>query len=378
MGTYETIISQNKAFIDETWQKIAEKMLVVAPRNANKLPSMSKNGVYNDHSEDMPDAWTNGFWPGMMWLMYAGTGNDMYKDIAIHGEELLEKGAEDFDLLYHDVGFMWHISSGAHYRLTGDKKPKSRAMYMAASLSSRYNMNTGCIRAFQESERESMVIIDSMMNLPLLYWASEQTNDPRFSLVAQSHADTCIKNHLRADGSVHHILDYDIRTGEMIGIHKGQGTGESDSAWTRGTAWALYGYTLSYIHTHKAEYLDVAKNVAHFFMANVSQNDYIPQYDFRQSYESNDVDSSAGAIAACGLIELAKIVPENEKAMYLNCAIKMMKALTEKYADLTTNEDALLRGVAASPVVLDVTNVFGDYYYLEAIYKLKGFEPMFW
>lgn len=113
-------------------------------------------------------------------------------------------------------------------------------------------------------------------------------------------------------------------------------------------------------------------------MANVSQNDYIPQYDFRQSYESNDVDSSAGAIAACGLIELAKIVPENEKAMYLNCAIKMMKALTEKYADLTTNEDALLRGVAASPVVLDVTNVFGDYYYLEAIYKLKGFEPMFW
>lgn len=378
MGIYESIISANKAFIDETWEKIDKKLQVVAPKNRDKLPSMSINGVYNDHSEDMPDAWTNGFWPGIMWLMYAGTKNDMYKDIAIRGEELLETAAANFDCLYHDVGFMWHISSGAHYRITGDLKAKSRAMYMAASLASRYNMNTKSIRAFQEEARSTWVIIDSLMNLPLLYWASRETNDPRFSLFAQSHVDTVLENHVRKDGSVNHILSYDLHTGEFLGVLPGQGSGALDSSWTRGQAWAVYGLTLSYIHTQKEEYLNAAKNVAHYFIAAVSDNDYVPQYDFRQPYDCKDVDTSAGAITACGLIELAKVVPECEKALYLNAAIKMVKALVERYCDWTENDDAILQGVAASSKVMNVSNVFGEYYLIEAIYKLKGFEPMFW
>ena len=378
MSVYQKICDKNKEFIGDTWNKIVAKMSVVADRNADRLPFMQADGRYNDMSKDACDAWTNGFWPGMMWLLYVATGDEKYKDIARNAAKVLEKCAEDFDLLHHDVGFMWNISTGADYRITGDKKAKSRTMYMAASLASRYNMNTGCIRAWVEKERESLVIIDSMMNISLLYWASEITDDPRFALVAQSHADTCAKNHIRDDGSVYHILEYDIRSGELMGVGKGQGIDSPDNAWTRGASWALYGYALSAMHTGREDYLNVAKKVANHFVANVCQSGYIPKYDFRQDYECPDVDTSAGAIAACGLIELANLVPENEKAMYLECAINMLRAMCDKYCDFSTETDAILGGVAIAPTCLNETNVFGEYYFIEAFYKLMGYKPMFW
>ncbi|MBO5370779.1 MAG: glycoside hydrolase family 88 protein, partial [Clostridia bacterium] len=175
MGIYEKIISDNQKFIDEIWGRIVSKMDVASERNRNKLPFIQTDGAYDDMAQNYPEAWTNGFWPGMMWLLYVGTQNEKYKEIARCGAEFLEKCADDFDLLHHDVGFMWNISTGADWRITGDKKAKSRTMYMAASLASRYNMNTGCIRAWAEEARESMVIIDSMMNISLLYLASKET-----------------------------------------------------------------------------------------------------------------------------------------------------------------------------------------------------------
>lgn len=377
MSVYETIISENKAFIDTVWQNIDTKLEIIAPKIRGKLPHTTENGVYNDLSETVPECWTNGFWAGIMWLMYAATKKDVYKDAAIDSEGLLERAAADFDCLHHDVGFMWHISSGVHYRLLGDKKAKSRAMYMAASLASRYNLNTKAIRAFPDEKRERMVIIDSMLNIPLLYWASRETNDPRFRLIAESHADTTLANHVRADGSVFHIIEYDIRTGECLGAVRGQGTG-IDSSWTRGQAWAIYGFVLSYIHTGKIEYLDAAKRISHYFIACVSQTDYVPAYDFRQAAESTDCDTSAGAIAACGLIEIAKQVPECEKSFYLNVAIKMLKALVERHCNWSMKEESILQGAAESSKRLNIPIIFGEYYLIEGIYKLKGFEPLFW
>ena len=376
MGVYEELIAQNKEFIDSTWEKLDRKLRVVAPRNREIIPySTDETGKYKP---TIPEGWTNGFWSGLLWLMYAGTGEEVYKDVAIRGEELLNVVLEDFDNLHHDVGFMWHISSGARYRLTGDKKAKSINMYTAASLASRYNMGTGVIRAFIEPEREKKVIVDSMMNIQQLFWASEETKDPRFALIAMSHADTTMKNHIRADGSVNHVLDYDIHTGEFLGVANGQGAGFHESSWTRGQAWALYGYALTYLHTGKQEYLDTAKRVAHYFMACVSQTGYVPQYDFRQTPDCKDIDTSAGAIAACGLIELAKLVPEYEKVIYLRAAIEIMKALEKDYCDWSLETDAVLQGVAEGPKRLNVTLIFGEYFFAEAIYKLKGFEPLFW
>jgi len=377
MDIYQAIIAENQVFIDETWEKIVNKLQIVAPKNRYKLPSRTANGIYVDYSKLHPDAWTNGFWPGIMWLLYVGTKDEMFKQAALCAEKLLAAGAEDFDLLYHDVGFMWHISSGVNYRLTGDKKAKSHAMFMAATLAARYNLNTQCIRAFQPKDQERMVIIDTMMNLPLLYWASRETNDPRFSLVAQSHADTAMRNHMRKDGSVYHVLEYDLYTGECLGPIMGQGTAV-EGAWTRGQAWAIYGFTLSYIHTGKEEYLQTAKKVAHYFMAAVSETGYIPPYDFRQPAETDFLDTSAGTIAACGLIELAKQVEEQEKAMYLKCAIKMLQALEKKHCVWSLEDEAILQNVAISPKTQNVSGICGEYFLVEAIYKLKGFEPLFW
>ena len=377
MGIYEELVLAEKPYMEAVWEKIDKKMRLVAQRNYNKLPYSAENGVYKDLAQSCPHGWTNGFWPGIMWLMYVGTKEELYKDVAIRAEELLEKAAEDFDVLHHDVGFMWHISSGVHYRLLGDKKAKSRAMYMAASLASRYNLNTKAIRAFPNEDRERKVIIDSMMNIPLLYWASREAKDPRFSLIAQSHADTSIQNHVREDGSVKHILEYDLYTGECLGEVKGQGIGVGGS-WTRGQAWAIYGFTLSYIHTGRQEYLDTAKKVAHYFIANVSGTDYVVPYDFRQAPDCTDGDTSAAAITACGLIELAKVVPENEKALYLKPAIKLVKVLVEQFCNWNPQEDGILQGGAVSAKSLNVAIIFGEYYFVEAIYKLIGMEPLFW
>ena len=377
MSSYEKIISINKDFIDTTWKKIEEKLCLVAERNKGKLPYTTENGRYNDFSETMPDAWTNGFWPGMMWLLYVGSGKELYREVAEGAEKLLEVAAGDFDLLHHDVGFMWRISSGVNYRLTGNKKAKTRTMYMAASLASRYNMMTKSIRAWIEEERSRLVIIDCMMNLPLLYWASEETNDPRFSFIAQSHADTAMKNHIRSDGSVAHVLEYDLQTGELLGGAPGQGTG-LDSSWTRGQAWALYGFILSYIHTGKEEYLETAKKVAHYFIACVSEFNYVAPYDFRQPDDFEGIDTSASAIAACGLIEIAKVVPDCEQSLYLRPAIKMLKALCEEHCNWSAEEDSILQNVASSAKKMNRPYIFGEYYFVEAFYKLKGFEPLFW
>ena len=362
MGIYEEILAGKKDYIEEIWSKLDQKLRPVAERNRDKLPHSAVDGVFDDLSEIAPEGWTNGFWPGMMWLMYAGTEAEVYKATAIRGEELLEAATEDFENLHHDVGFMWHISSGVHYRLLGDKAAKSRAMYMAASLASRYNMRTGCIRAFPDQARERMVIFDSMMNIPLLYWASEVTQDPRFSLIAQAHADTCLQNHKRGDGSFYHILEYDIHTGECLGGVHGQGAridGEAvKGSWSRGQAWAVYGYALSYRYTGRQEYLDAAKQVANYFIACVSQTGYIPAYDFRQAYDCKDIDTSAGAIAASGLIEIAQLVPEYEKPLYLNAALKMVEAMTENYCDFSAETDPIMAGCAISAAALDKPVIF--------------------
>ena len=224
------------------------------------------------------------------------------------------------------------------------------------------------------------VIIDCMMNIPLLYWASDETGDPRYQYVAMSHADTTMKTHLRADGSVHHMVDLDIVTGEPVEAFGGQGY-ELGSSWSRGQSWALYGYVLSYIHTQKQVYLDAAKRVAHYFIANIAEY-AVPLCDFRAPKEPVIYDTTAGACAACGLIEIAKNVPEHEQPLYMKAALRILKALEKDFCDWSDKEDSILqKGTEAyhSPdSSKHIPIIYGDYFFTEAIYKLKGFDMLFW
>lgn len=372
------LIEESKPWIDETWGKLDRKLKKIREASRDKIPYTTKNGIHDDRYADDPSWWTNGFWPGLMWLMYADTKDEGYRAVAEHAEEILDGAFRDYDHLHHDVGFMWHISSGVNYRLTGNKTSRLRVLYAADMLAARYNDAGRFIRAWND-DKVGWAIIDCMMNINLLYWASEERQDARYKYIAMNHADSTMANHVRPDGSVNHIVSYDPATGEVLETIGGQGYGVG-SSWSRGQAWGLYGFTLSYIHTGKQEYLDTAKRIAHYFIA-CCCDDYVPKCDFRSPAEPVIYDTTAGAIAACGLIELASCVPEFEQATYLRAALNMLKAMEKNHCDWSEGEQSILQdGTEAyhSEHGIHIPIIYGDYYFAEALYKLRGNKLLFW
>ena len=380
MKSYKQILAENRQWAEETFAKIDKKMSEMTIRSREKIV----DGVNEDgfHKEKATDWWCSGFWGGLNWLLYDYTKKEEYKTTAKRQEEIMDEALGHYELLHHDVGFMWHILSGASYRLTGDQASKVRNLFAAASLSSRFVLGGDYIRAWNDAEALDWTIVDCLMNLPLLYWASDVVGDDRFKRIAMAHADMAICDHLRTDGSVAHIVEHDRETGEKVRVYGGQGYSE-DSAWSRGQAWAVYGFTLSYMHTGEQRYLDAAKQVANYFIANCS-DDWLPRVDFRAPATPVYYDSTAGACAACGMIELAKLLPENEGGMYMNAAVNILKAMGEKFCDFDTSNDHMLGfGTVRYPVPGKLTEkeaevhisiIYGDFFYTEAILKLLGAE----
>ena len=367
-----------KEFAKETWEKLDKKLSHTAIKSYDKIPYTSINGVHDDRTDDIC-WWTNGFWSALMTLMYAATKKEQYIKTARHSMDKMDKALMDYDGLHHDVGFMWNISSGMDYRITGDKKERNRFLLAANHLMGRFNKDAGFIRAWNDWAEGQCVkgwaIIDCMMNTPLLYRAAQEIKDDRFSMVANAHADKTMKYHVRADGSCNHINEYDPKTGEFVKTHTGQGMYEG-SSWSRGQAWGLYGFALSYRYTKNKEYLDTAKRMAHYFIACASKTNWLTQCDFRQPLDEELYDTTAGACAACGLLEIADSVPESEKALYFDGAVNILKAL-EKECDWTDKEDAiLLKGTEryADKKGHHIPIIYGDYFFAEGIYRLMGYD----
>ena len=247
-----------------------------------------------------------------------------------------------------------------------------------------YNQSHGFIRAWNGNCYDDS-IIDCLMNLPLLYWASEQVGDDRFLRIAREHVEMTLTDHLRPDGSVIHRVRHDRETGVVVQSFGGQGY-EDGSSWSRGQAWALYGLTIAYMNMGDVRYLDAAKRVANYFIANCC-DDWLPRVDFRAPSTPVYYDSTAGACAACGLIELAKLLPENEGGMYMNAAVNMLRAMDEKFANYDPANDHLLdfgtvrypiEGLTLEQAGVHVSIIYGDYFYTEAILKLMGSEFFPW
>lgn len=381
----------NVEWIEEAVNKITMKMDWLSDKLVDKIPCTTVDGQYDNRADMSIDWsidnginwWTNGFWGGMLWLMYHQTGKEKYATLARKNEELLDRCFEEFYGLHHDVGFMWLPTAVADYRLTKDGDAKRRALHAATILAGRFNPVGKFIRAWNSLDDESTdtrgwAIIDCMLNIPLLYWASEETKDPRFKHIAMMHADTAMSAFVRPDGSVKHIVEFDAFTGELLRDYGGQGYAEG-SSWTRGQTWGLYGFTISYIHTGKQEYLDTAKRIAHYFIANISEDGIIP-VDFRQPKEPVWEDSCAAAIAASGLIELAKQVPTWESGLYLNAAKRLLKALYENRSDFTNKQDNMINNCTGAyhDEQHHIAMIYADYYFMEAIFKLKGNDIFLW
>ena len=373
-----------RKWISEVYEKILEKEEKVAQRNRNKIPYTTKDGVFDDRGKTEICWWTNGFWGGMMWQLYHATEKPVYLENALRTEIRLDENLMNRQGMDHDSGFKWLPTAVAHYRVTGDMASRNRALLAADNLASRFNPVGKFIRAWnnwdgnEDGSFAGRAIIDCMMNLPLLYWAGEELHDPRFCHIAKMHADTAIKNFIREDGSAKHIIEFDAETGEYLHSVGGQGYGHG-SSWTRGQAWAVYGFMLSYIHTKEERYLATAKKVADYFIANIPDSKLIP-VDFRQPETPAYEDSTAAAIASCGLLELAKYVPETEKAKYEEAALEMLKALADKRCNWDENVDNLVEKCTAAYHDADheFSIIYGDYYFIEAIWKLMGKELFIW
>jgi len=375
---YDEIIKENKEWVDSTFKKLDEKLSRLAVKSRDKIPYMSIDGTHDDKSGESVTWWTNGFWGGLMWLMYAETKKDCYRITAERAEELMDGAFSRLDKLHHDVGFMWHIMSGAGYRLTGDEKSKLRNLCGAMFLASRFNVDGDYIVAWNGEKHKGLTIIDTMMNIPQLYWATREIGHDRYADIAKRHADMAMIDHVRPDGSVVHIVSHELHSPEVIETRGGQGYGVG-SCWSRGAAWALYGFALSYIHTKEERYLDTAKSVAHYFISNVAATDWLPLLDFRAPKEPICYDASAGAIAACGLIEIAKCVPEEEKAMYLTAAIKILRAMDAAWCNYSEDEDGILMmGSVRYTAQVHVHMIYSDYFFTEAILKLLGSDFLPW
>ena len=367
----------DKAWLEEVAAKLHTKMTyaVGKAREVDYIPYSTENGQWKPIHIHW---WTNGFWPATMWQMYLATKDELYRDEAIRAEKMLDVNLVDFEVLSHDVGFMWLIQSGVRYALEGNKDSYARTMKAAQHLACRYNPN-GFIRAWNGEGRQGWAIVDCMMNLPLLYWASEVSGDPRFRLIAMKHADTAMDVFVRPDGSCNHIIIFDAETGEVLDNPGGQGY-ESGSSWSRGQAWALYGFTLSYLHTGKQAYLDAAKRVANYFISQIT-DDYIPRCDFRQPAEPVLKDDTAGTVAAAGLLVLAQQLPELEAVTYYDVAVKMLRAMEKEDINWELNDPALLQRCTSAYHDIPgrhMTMNYADYYFVEAINMLRGQKILFW
>lgn len=372
------------AWAQETLERTAHKLEKVAQRSAEKIPYTTVDGVHDDKSGDKEIGWwTNGFWGGIMWQMYTLTGKEIYRNIAEQNENKLDADLMDYEKLDHDNGFKWLPTAVADYRVTGNRSSKNRGLLAAGNLAGRYNCAGKFIRAWNDwpnskVDRRGWAIIDCMMNLPLLYWASEETGDPRFSQIAANHADTAMKAFIRGDGSANHIVEFDPASGEMIKSYGGQGYGEG-SSWTRGQSWGLYGFMLSYLHTQNNAYLETAERIANYFIANIPDSGLIP-VDFRQPEDVKLEDSTAAAIASCGLIELARQKDGRQQKIYLNAALKMLQALTKNSFNWNEEEDNLLTKCTAAyhDEKHEFSIIYGDYFFLEALMKLTDKELFIW
>ncbi len=365
---------------EAAFSQMADKYRRTLPlaAEANMIPYMGGKGRWLPAPYDGNSWWTGGFWPGLMWQFYAATGDKTFLTEARRVEALLVDELMTFEKLNHDVGFMYLLSCGADDKLTGAAGAARNTLHAATLLAGRFNPN-GFIRAWDQ-DRAGWAIIDSMMNLSLLYWASRRTGDPRFTQIACIHADTTLREFVREDGSCHHIVIFDPANGIALDKPAGQGYA-AGSSWSRGQAWALYGFTLSYMATRKPRYLYTARSIADYFVSHI-RRDGLTDSDFCQPADPERIDNIAGACAACGFLELQNYVEPGAAAVYHAAANKLLRALTERCADWTDATTGVLNKCTASyhddGAGTHVNLVYGDYFFAEALAKLNGTDPMLW
>ncbi|WP_424321316.1 glycoside hydrolase family 88 protein [Lacticaseibacillus chiayiensis] len=342
--------------------------------------------VNNSYAPMKNTEWTNGFWTGMLWLAYEYTGDHKYrilaeKNVASFTDRIDRKISVD----HHDLGFLYSPSVVSAYRLTGNQLAKETGIKAADQLLTRFHEKSGFIQAWgaKGAKDENRLIIDALLNIPLLYWATNVTGDSKYRQVADRHYQTALKTVFREDGSTFHTYFFDDAGNPLRGATR-QGYAD-DSDWARGQAWAIYGTALHYYDAHDVAAFDSFKAVTNFFLNRLPGDD-VPYWDLIfQEGSDQSRDSSSAAIAVCGMHEMLKYLPESDpdKPVYRAAMHAQLKSLVQNYTtpvDGQTAEPLLLHGVYSwhSSHGVDEGNLWGDYFYMEALIRFYKDWQLYW
>ncbi|MDT7828784.1 glycoside hydrolase family 88 protein [Pricia sp. S334] len=365
--------------LDEAIEDCEDQLEISVPKltDLTKHPRLIETGENEwKELENHRLRWTSGFYPGILWYMYDITKEDKWKQEAIKRTEVFE----DFKTIteHHDIGFMMFPAYGLGYELGGMTEYKDILLTSAESLASRFNPKVGTIRSWSNKMhprwKQHITIIDNMLNLELLFWASDYGGGPVYKDIAVTHAETTMKNHFRDDGTSWHVIEYDSITGDVLNRHTKQGLND-DSRWSRGQAWGIYGYTMVYRETGDKKFLDFAKKITDAYLKLLPE-DYIPHWDFDiDTTQDDDRDASAAAIVASGLLELSTLIEnERDRERYYNAALNMLKSLSSPaYSGVGKADSFLLHSTGAKSLghEIDVALIYADYFYIEALDRLK-------
>lgn len=378
-----------------TAMEIEHALTVAVNQTASCLPRFSNEfkHIFSHHNFYTPapnDQWTNGFWTGELWLAYEKTGDVAFRQAALSQvDSFLYRIVNNIETDTHDLGFLYSPSCVAAYKLTGSEAGWKAAIMAADKLVSRFHEKGQFLQAWGPLDDPSnyRLIIDCLLNLPLLYWASEVTGLTHYAEIATHHLKAALNVVIREDYSTYHTYYFDPATGlPLKGVtHQGY---SADSAWSRGQSWGVYGIALGYRYTKKPEYLELFQRVTEYFLQHLPEN-LIPYWDFTFTDGSDEPrDSSALAVTICGLLEMANYVSSEKAELYTHTAKQLMKPLVELCAAKSPEQSngQLLHGVYGRKTPyndcidhgIDECNLWGDYYYVEALTRLSGKWNSYW
>ena len=367
--------------------KAVEQVRLNLPLYAGKCQNHSSvDGVYPPCDNTQ---WTCGFWPGEIWLAYEHTGNTAFRDAGLAlAEDFGRRIREKIEVDHHDMGFLYTPSCVAAYRLTGDKGAREAAIAAANQLLTRFQPKGEFLQAWGAmGEPENYrFIIDCLLNLPLLYWASDETGDGKYAEIANKHTETCLANSFRPDGSTYHT--FYMNSDGTPGYGRTCQGYRDDSFWARGQAWGVYGSILSWRYTGNSAAMDAFSKALSFYLTRLPE-DLVPGWDMLFQPESGEPrDSSSAAIVACGLLEAARILPPAAGDAYLGLAREMVGSLVRDYAvkEPIPGTGLILHGTyskkspynTCTPEGVDECTSWGDYFYMEALTRICGDWNPYW
>ena len=405
MKNFDAYPSLSEKDLNDALGFCVQQILTVLPEFTDKFQKAYSEGNFYE-AVDNTD-WTNGLWTGEIWLAYeyacenpdevaklrVGTPAEAVMALRTAGEvqidSFLHRIENKISVDHHDMGFLYSPSCVAGYKLVGSEDGKKAAILAADQLIARFHKKGEFLQAWGEmgAPENYRLIIDCLVNLPLLYWASEETGDDKYRVIAEKHIHTAVANVIREDYSTWHTFFFNPETGAPDHGATCQGYRDG-SAWARGQAWGVYGLATAYRYTKRESYIELFKKVTEYFMDHLPE-DLCPFWDLEfTDGDDQPRDSSSACIAACGMLEMAKYLPAEEAEYYINLASKLIKAIYDKYAvkDVTQSNGLVLHATYSnhSPYNtcnhygVDECNIWGDYFYMEALTRMSKEWKQYW